>query len=52
MRDDPLTEDRARLRAIGERVMQIQFDAESLQGAERERAVIDAFRALETGGGS
>jgi nitrite reductase/ring-hydroxylating ferredoxin subunit len=45
-------DDRARLRAIGERVMQIQFDAESLQGAERERTVIDAFRALETGGGS
>jgi hypothetical protein len=36
---------------IGERVMQIQFDAETLVGAERDGFVIDALKALEAGEG-
>ena len=42
-------DDRVRLREVGERVMQIQFEAESLTGAERDRAVIDALKAFEAG---
>ena len=34
---------------VGERVMQIQFDAEALTGAERDRQVIGAMKALEQG---
>ncbi len=40
-------DDRRRLNEIGERVMQIQFDAESLGGDARDHAVIDALVALE-----
>jgi len=40
-------DDSAFLREIGERVMQIQFEAEGLDGAERDRRVIDALQALE-----
>ena len=47
----PAGDDRALLLDIGERVMQIQFDAESLSGAQRDRFVIDALRALEAGEG-
>jgi nitrite reductase/ring-hydroxylating ferredoxin subunit len=39
------------LRKIGERVMQVQFDVESLSGAERDRCVIDALKAYESGSG-
>ena len=44
-------DDRALLLEVGERVMQIQFEAESLPGAERDRIVIEAFKRLEAGGG-
>ncbi len=42
-RDD----DRGRLIEVGERVMQIQFDAERLVGEARDREVIAALQALE-----
>jgi hypothetical protein len=35
------------LNDIGERVMQIQYDAEDLVGDARDRQVIDAFKSLE-----
>ena len=35
------------LAETGERVMQIQFDAETLTGSERDQAVIDAFKTIE-----
>ncbi|TNF88885.1 MAG: aromatic ring-hydroxylating dioxygenase subunit alpha [Gammaproteobacteria bacterium] len=35
------------LRQVGERVMQIQFDAEPLQGETRDQRVIDALKSLE-----
>lgn len=41
-------DERARLRELGERFMQIQFDAEDLPEAERIRHVVRALRALET----
>ncbi len=41
-------DDREYLLEIGERVMQLQFDAESLQGEHRDRNVIDALKSLET----
>ncbi|MGD8350935.1 MAG: aromatic ring-hydroxylating dioxygenase subunit alpha [Gammaproteobacteria bacterium] len=44
-------DDSALLREVGERVMQIQFGAEPLVGAERDRSVIDALGELEAGGG-
>jgi len=44
-------DDRALLLDIGERVMQIQFDAETLVGTERDRFVIDALKAFEAGEG-
>jgi len=43
-------DDRALLLKVGERVMQIQFEAESLAGAERDRIVIDGLEKLEAGG--
>ncbi len=32
---------------IGERVMQIQYDAESLQGDLRDQTIVDALKSLE-----
>jgi hypothetical protein len=32
---------------VGDRVMQDQFDAESLTASEREQTVIDAFKRIE-----
>jgi hypothetical protein len=40
-------DDAALLVDIGERVMQIQFDAEALVGVERDRVVIEAMKAYE-----
>ena len=40
-------DDRSFLIDIGERVMQIQYDAESMSGAARDHSVIDALRSLE-----
>jgi len=40
-------DDTALLADIGERVMQIQFDAEAVTGAPRDRQVIEALQALE-----
>jgi hypothetical protein len=40
-------DDAALLVDIGERVMQIQFDAEALVGDGRDRAVIEAMKAYE-----
>ena len=40
-------DDTALLADVGERVMQIQFDAESLTGAERDEQVIGQFKSLE-----
>ncbi|MDH3762737.1 MAG: aromatic ring-hydroxylating dioxygenase subunit alpha [Gammaproteobacteria bacterium] len=40
-------DDAALLNEVGERVMQIQYDAEALVGDARDRQVIDAFKALE-----
>jgi ribulose-5-phosphate 4-epimerase/fuculose-1-phosphate aldolase len=40
-------DDAAFLADVGERVMQIQFDAESLTGAERDEQVIQQFKSLE-----
>lgn len=40
-------DDSVLLAEIGERVMQMQFDAESLAGAERDRTVIEALRSYE-----
>jgi hypothetical protein len=42
-------DDRNRLIDTGEKVMQIQFDAETLTGAARDQAVIDALKSLESG---
>jgi hypothetical protein len=39
--------DNALLTEIGERVMQIQFEAESMSGAARDEAVIAALKSLE-----
>ena len=36
------------LRGIGERVMQIQFDAELLEGGQRDDTVIEGLISLET----
>ena len=47
LRIPPAEDDRALLLAVGERVMQIQFDAELLQGDERDQQVIDALRQYE-----
>ena len=41
-------DDNRRLRKIGDRVMEIQFDAESMVGRARDEAVIEAFKKLET----
>ena len=41
------TDDRGFLIDIGERVMQIQYDAESLTGDARDQQVIDALKSLE-----
>ena len=35
------------LRNVGERVMQIQFDAESLHGTARDQQVIERLKLLE-----
>jgi len=40
-------DDAALLTEIGERVMQIQFDAEALVGEKRDRQVIDALKGYE-----
>jgi hypothetical protein len=40
-------DDAALLAEVGERVMQIQFEAESLTGAERDAQVIEQFKSLE-----
>ena len=40
-------DDSASLIDIGERVMQIQFDAETLTGDERDQTVIDALQSIE-----
>ena len=32
---------------LGDRVMQIQFDAEALTGSERDQTIIDAFKSIE-----
>jgi hypothetical protein len=40
-------DDSAELTEIGERVMQIQFDAEHLSGDHRDQTVIEALKALE-----
>jgi nitrite reductase/ring-hydroxylating ferredoxin subunit len=40
-------DDAALLNDVGERVMQIQYDAEDLVGDARDRQVIDAFKSLE-----
>jgi hypothetical protein len=45
-------DDAALLVDIGERVMQIQFDAETLSGGQRDRQVIAALQALEAEGNS
>jgi hypothetical protein len=42
-------DDSSRLIDIGERVMQIQLDAEALSGPERDQSVIDALKSLESG---
>jgi nitrite reductase/ring-hydroxylating ferredoxin subunit len=42
------TDDSSFLLEVGERVMQIQYDAESLSGETRDQAVIDALKLLET----
>ena len=42
-------DDSSRLIDTGEKVMQIQFDAEALTGTERDQSVIDAFKSLESG---
>jgi phenylpropionate dioxygenase-like ring-hydroxylating dioxygenase large terminal subunit len=44
----PGTDDCAFLAEAGERVMQIQFDAESLSGSERDDRIVEQFKALET----
>ncbi len=43
---DP-ADDRDRLLEVGERVMQIEFDAERLAGEARDRAIIESLEALE-----
>ena len=40
-------EDAGFLADVGDRVMQNQFDAESLTGSERDQTVIDAFKRIE-----
>ena len=40
-------DDGAVLKEIGDRVMQMQFDVESLTGAERDQSVIDALKTYE-----
>jgi hypothetical protein len=40
-------DDAGLLAETGERVMQIQFDAETLTGSERDQTVIDAFKTIE-----
>ena len=47
LRIPPAENDSELLNEIGERVMQIQFDAENLEGEQRDQAVIDALVALE-----
>ena len=42
------TDDSKFLSDIGERVMQIQYDAESLVGETRDQTVIDALKSLES----
>ena len=42
-------DDSTLLNEIGEQVMQIQFDAESLRGSDRDRQVIEAFKQYEAG---
>jgi nitrite reductase/ring-hydroxylating ferredoxin subunit len=42
-------DDCSRLIDTGEKVMQIQFDAEALTGAVRDQAVIDSLKSLESG---
>jgi nitrite reductase/ring-hydroxylating ferredoxin subunit len=43
-------DDTAYLRRVGQAVMEIQFDAEELAGAERDGVVIERLRALEAEG--
>jgi len=40
-------DDSAHLLEVGDRVMQIQFDAESLSGDARDASVIEALKSLE-----
>ncbi|MCP4390923.1 MAG: hypothetical protein GY802_21685 [Gammaproteobacteria bacterium] len=40
-------DDSCLLNDIGERVMQIQYDAEKLNGDARDQQVIDALKSLE-----
>jgi hypothetical protein len=42
-------DDSSRLIDTGEKVMQIQFDAEVLSGTARDQTVIDALKSLESG---
>ena len=42
-------DDRLRLRELGERFLQIQYDAEALPTEARERTIIEALKALEGG---
>jgi hypothetical protein len=42
-------DDSARLNSVGERVMQCQFDAETLPGEVRVRTIVDALKTLESG---
>jgi len=42
-------DDSSRLIDTGEKVMQIQFDAEGWSGAARDQAVIDSLKSLESG---
>ncbi len=43
----PAEDDSELLKSIGEKVMQIQFDAETISGESRDQAVIQAFKELE-----
>ena len=42
-------DERLRLRQLGERFMQIQYDAEALHAELREQTIIEALKALEGG---
>jgi hypothetical protein len=42
-------DDSSRLIDTGEKVMQVQFDAEALTGVARDQVVIDALKSFESG---